>query len=205
MLASTLPCAPAPRLSTSVLYIPEFQSSLPCYIPYSSRVLDRYLLFVTISCVPCSTVLYRLHPSLCTWFWPTALPSPDHYVQSPISWWGQVSPRWWALFWNVICYKLILFPFHHYQKKKKSAFTSFQGQLLESLKAVSLILSDTTSFSLPRVLIFQLFTLSFSLFLWDLSTLPSSMHWFPKLKGKEKHLLILLLAFDYCSVFSFLT
>lgn len=39
-------------------------------------------------------------------------------------------------------------------------------------------------FQLTQVLIFPLFTLSFSLFLWDLSTLPSNMHRFPKLKGK---------------------
>lgn len=84
------------------------------------------------------------------------------------------------------CYKLILCPFYHYQKKKKkAAFTSSQGQPLESW-SLFFIPSDPTSFSLPRVLISQLFTLLFSLFLCDLSTLPSNMHWFPRLKGQIK-------------------
>lgn len=68
-------------------------------------------------------------------------------------------PKAIALFWNITCYKVILFTFYHISEEKGGSHLSKAN--LESLKPLPLILSNPTAFSLSRVSISQLLILSF--------------------------------------------
>ena len=126
---------PAPRLSSSVLSICEFQSSLPCYIPYSS------LVEVARPSASCHADGYHALLS-CVDFISLSVPGSDPQSCHPLIIMSNLqsldedkSHRSDELCSETVsAISSFLFPFHHYRKKKKKCFHIFPSLDLRILE-----------------------------------------------------------------------